>query len=51
MINRFKNFDLIKEEAAPRLPIKEEKSSRFSSPIVNKRKGLFDDDNVSRNLF
>ena len=34
-----------------RLPIKEEKSSRFSSPIVNKRKGLFDDDNVSRNLF
>lgn len=26
-----------------RLPLKEEKSSRFSSPIVNKRKNLFDD--------
>jgi len=24
MINKFKNFELIKEEAAPRLPIKEE---------------------------
>jgi len=44
MINRFKNFDLIKEEAAPRLPIKEDYWTRKGK--IGKKVALYTHDDL-----